>query len=164
MGTREGGRRPEGGNTKPGFIPLGGCPQTQHLSRLTVSISTMTLRRKENVETLPATSQKTRSPWLSRLAAAHKPSIYPAWRPLTNPVFIPLGAAANPAFIPLGGCPRTQHLPRLVAAHKLCVYPAWQSPANPVFIPLGGCLRIQRLSRLVAFCVLKKARLRGLFS
>ena len=24
MGTREGGRRPEGGNTKPAFIPLGG--------------------------------------------------------------------------------------------------------------------------------------------
>ena len=26
MGTREGGRRPEGGNTKPGFIPLGTNP------------------------------------------------------------------------------------------------------------------------------------------
>jgi len=49
MGTREGGRRPEG------------VIQNQDLSRLTVSTSTMTLRRKENVETLPATSQKTRS-------------------------------------------------------------------------------------------------------
>ena len=43
--------------------------QTQRLSRLAVSTSTMTLRGKENVETLPTTSQKTRSPWLSRLAA-----------------------------------------------------------------------------------------------
>ncbi len=34
MGTREGGRRLEGGNTKPGFIPLGGRPQTPYLSRL----------------------------------------------------------------------------------------------------------------------------------
>ena len=67
MGTREGGRRPEG------------VIQNQDLSRLTVSTSTMTLRRKENVETLPATSQKTRNPWLSRLAAAREPSIYPAY-------------------------------------------------------------------------------------
>ena len=36
MGAREGGRRPEGGNTKPGFIPLGALPfpQTQSLPRL----------------------------------------------------------------------------------------------------------------------------------
>ena len=58
MGTREGGRRPEGGNTNPAFILPGGHSQTQHLSRL---------------------------------AAAPKPSIHPAWRPSTNPVIIPLG-------------------------------------------------------------------------
>ena len=64
---------------------------------------------------------------------------------------------------PEGGI-QNQHLPRLAVDHKPSVYPAWQPPANPGFIPLGGCPRIQRLSRLVAFCVLKKARLRGLFS
>ena len=116
MGTWEGGRRPEGGNTKPAFIPLGGYPQTQCLSRLTVSTSTMTLHRKENVETLPTTSQKTRSPWLSRLAAAHKPSIHPVWR-----------------------LPATQCLSRLAAAHKSSICPAWRRlPINPAFIQLGA--------------------------
>ena len=66
----------------PGKVAAGrkGGIKNQHLSRLAVSTSTMTLRRKKNVETLPATSQKTRSPWLSRLAAAREPSVYPAWR------------------------------------------------------------------------------------
>ena len=86
MGTREGGRRPEGGNTKPAFIPFGGYLQTQHLSRL---------------------------------AAARKPSVYPAW-PLPT----------NPAFIPLGSCSQTQCLSRLAATHKPSVYPAWRAP-NP---------------------------------
>ena len=99
----------------------------------------MTLRRKENVETLPATSQKTRSPWLSRLTAFPKPSVYPAWRPPTNPVFVPLG-----------GRPQTQHLSRLAACHEPSVYPAWRPPANPAFIPLNGRPQTQRLSRLAA--------------
>ena len=144
----EGGRRPEGGNTKPAFIPFGGCLQTQHLSRL---------------------------------AAARKPSVYPAW-PLPT----------NPAFIPLGSCSQTQCLSRLAATHKPSVYPAWRAPnpescmgkslpplageggrrpeggkyktsiypawrppANPAFIPLSSCPRIQRLSCLVAFFLLK---------
>ena len=129
MGTREGGRRPEGGNKKPAFIPLGSHPQTQHSSRL---------------------------------AAAHKPSIHPAWLPPTNPVIIPLGghpqtqhlsrlAAArktsiypawppstNPAFIPLGSRPQTQHSSRLAAAHNPSIHPAWQPSTNPAFIPLGA--------------------------
>ena len=52
---------------------------------------------------------------LSRLAPypSHKPSVYPAWRLPTNPVFIPLGAY-----------PRTQVLSRSAAAHKPSVYPA----------------------------------------
>jgi len=50
------------------FIPLGGRPRNQHLSRLVVSTSTMTLRRKENVETLPATSQKQKAQQQSPLA------------------------------------------------------------------------------------------------
>ena len=147
----------------PGKVAAGrkGGIQTQRLSRLAVSTSTMTLRRKENVETLPATSQKIRSPWLSRLASTRKTSIYPAWRLPTNPAFIPLGGhpqtqclsrlaathkpsiypawrpLTNPVFIPLGACPQTQRLSRLAAARKPSVYPAWRLPANPVFIPLG---------------------------
>ena len=100
----------------PGFIPLGGLRRIQHPSRLAVSTSTMTLRRKKNVETLPATSQKTRSPWLSRLTACHEPSVYPAWRP-----------AASPASIPLGGRPRAQHSSRLVVCREPSVHPAWRT-------------------------------------
>ena len=81
----------------------------------------------------------TRSQDLSRLAAARKPSIYPAWQPPTNP-----------AFIPPGSRPQTQRLSRLAAAQKPSVYPAWQPPKNPAFIPLGGCSQPQCLSRLAA--------------
>ncbi len=116
-----------------------------------------------------------RNQHLSRLAAAYKPSIYPAW-PLP----------ANPAFIPLGRCPRIQRLSRLVAAHKPSVYPAWRLPTSPVFIPLDahpipnrawenpfprlrgkvaagrkGEIQNQRLSRLVAFCSQKKPACAG---
>ena len=63
----------------------------------------------------------------SRLAAAHGPSVYPAWRLPTGPVFIPLG-----------GGPRAQCLSRLAAAHGPSVYPAWRRPTGPGFIPLGG--------------------------
>ena len=98
MGTREGGRRPEGGIKNQDLSRLA---RTQYLSRLAVSTSTMTLHRKENVETLPATSQKTRSPWLSRLAL-------PRTQHLSR-----LAVARNPVFIPLGGCPQTQRLSRL---------------------------------------------------
>ena len=109
--------------------------------------------RTENVETLPATSQKTRSPWLFRLATAHNPRFYPARRLATSPVLIPLGVRpiqnlarkktlpplagdggrrreggnTKPGFIPLGTLPfrQTQCLPRLAAA------------TSPGFIPLG---------------------------
>ena len=85
----------------PGKVAAGrkGGIQTQRLSRLAVSTSTMTLRRKENVETLPATDQKTRRQGLCRVAATHKPRRYPAWRPLTSPVFIPLGARKIPNLV-----------------------------------------------------------------
>ena len=126
--------------TNPAFIPLGGLPQTQRLSRLTVSTSTMTLRRKENVETLPATSQKTRSPWLFRLATAHNPRFYPAWWLTTSP-----------GFIPLGGLPRAQVLSRLAARREPRFYPAWRLATSPVFIPLGSCPQPQVLSRLAPY-------------
>ena len=111
---------------------------------------------------------------LHRLTATRKPSIYPAWRPPTNPVFTPLGGYSqiqrlprlaathepslypawrpptNPAFTPLGGHPQTQHLPRLAATRKPSIYPAWQLPANPAFIPLGSYPQTQCLSRLAA--------------
>ena len=87
---------------------------------------------------------------LSRLAAARKPSVYPAWRP-----------PANPAFIPLGGCPQTQHSSRLAVPQTLyssrlaacrepSIHPAWRPAANLVFIPLGGLPRTQYSSRLAA--------------
>ena len=113
---------------------------------------------------------------LPRLTAAHKPSIYPAWRPPANPAFIPLGCRpqtqclprlaaarkpsiypawrlpANPVFVPLGGYPQTQHLSRLAASRKPSIYPAWRPalPTNPAFIPLGGLPRAQCLPRLTA--------------
>ena len=41
-------------------------------------------------------------------------------------------------------------------AREPSVYPAWRRlPINPAFIPLGGYPQTQRLSRLVAFCLLK---------
>ena len=98
MGTREGGRRPEGGNTNPVFTPLDGCPQTQHLSRLATA-------RKPSVYPawLPPTNPVftplggcPQTQHLSRLAAARKPRVCPAWR-----------LPANPAFIPLGSLPQT---------------------------------------------------------
>ena len=98
--------------------------------------------REKNVETLPAMSQKTRSPWLfrltahamspvlSRLTARHEPRFYPAWRPTlpTNPGFIPLGTMP---------CPQTQRLSRL---------------AGPVTTPLNGvwCRLIARMETLQA--------------
>ena len=135
MGTREGGRRPEGGNTNPAFTPLGGRPKTQHLPRL---------------------------------AAAQKPSVYPAWRPPANPAFIPLGA------LPF---PRTLVLSRLARAQARSLHEKIPSPAcggrgsheknariffmgareggrrpeggntNPAFIPLGGPLSLFRIRR-----------------
>ena len=117
MGTREGGRRPEGGGIKkPGFIP-------------------------------PAAARRTRTAWrraqyLRRLAdpaftPLGGPSIYAAWRGqhlrrLARPAFTPLGEPSNyaawrgqhlrrlagPVFTPLGGASiyaawRGQHLRRL---------------------------------------------------
>ena len=125
MGTREGGRRPEGGNTNPMFTPLDGHPQTQHLSRLAATHKPSVYpawRLLTNPAFTPLGSHPRTQP-LSRLAATHKPSIYPAWRP-----------PANPAFIPLGSYPQTQHLSRLAATRKPSVYPAWQPPTNPAFI------------------------------
>ena len=100
-----GGRWPQAGrgNIKPAFIPLGGHPQTQHLSRLAAI-------RKPSIYPawrLPKTQ------CLSRLAVARKPSVYPAWQPPTNP-----------AFIPLGSHPQTQHLSCLAAAREASVHPA----------------------------------------
>ena len=81
------------------FIPLGGCPRTQHLSRLT---------------------------------AAHEPSIHPAWRPSTNPAFIPLGSRPQPQHSSRLAAPRTQHSSRLVVASSsvssfcsVCMPPAF---------------------------------------
>ena len=106
---------------------------------------------------------------LHRLTATRKPSIYPAWRPPTNPVFTPLGGYSqiqrlprlaathepslypawrpptNPAFISLSSHPPTQPLSRLAAIRKPSIHPAWRSPANPVFIPLGSHPQTQHL-------------------
>ena len=163
MGTREGGRRPEGGNTKLAFIPLGSCSQTQYSSRLTTAHkpSICPAWRPLTNPAFVTLAGRPQTQRLSRLAAVRELSIYPAWRLSASPRFIPLGGrsqtpclsrlalprtqhlsrlavAANPGFIPLGCCPQTQYSSRLAAAR------------NPVFIPLGGCPQIQYLSRLAA--------------
>ena len=121
MGTREGGRRPEGGNTKLAFIPLGSCSQTQYSSRLTTThkpsiCPAWRLPTSPVFIPLGGHSQTQR---LSRLPVARKLSVYPAWR-----------LSASSAFIPLGGYPRAQDLSRLAAAHEPSIYPAWRAP-NP---------------------------------
>ena len=80
MGTREGGRRPEGGNTKLAFIPLGSCSQTQYSSRLTTAhkpsiCPAWRLPTSPVFIPLGGHSQTQR---LSRLPVARKPSVYPA--------------------------------------------------------------------------------------
>ena len=57
---------------------------------------------------------------LPRLAAAQKPSVYPAWRPPANPAFIPLGA------LPF---PRTLVLSRLARAQARSLHEKIPSPA-----------------------------------
>ena len=108
-------------STNPGFIPLGGHPQTQCLSRLAANREPRfypAWRPSTNPVFIPL-GGCLQTQRLSRLAAAHEPSIYPAWRPSTNPVFIPLG-----------GHPQTQCLSRLAAIYKSRFYPAWRLP-NP---------------------------------
>ena len=130
----------------PVFIPLGGRPRNQHLSCLVVSTNTMTLRRKENVETLPATSQKIRSPWLSRLAVAYEPSICPAWRLLQNSVFIPLSARQILNLV------RKEFLPLLAGdgapMKKMLAFFSWE-PGKVAEGRKGG-IQNQHLSRLAA--------------
>ena len=126
--------------TNPVFTPLGGCPQTQRLSRLAATRKPRVYpawRPPHKPSVYPAwqpptnpvfvpLGSRSRTQRLSRLTAFPKPSVYPAWRPPANPAFIPLGAPTNPAFIPLGGRPQTQRLSLLAAAHKPSIYPAWR--------------------------------------
>ena len=99
------------------------------------------------------------SPWrcpqtqcLSRLAAAHEPSVYPAW-----------WQSVSPVFIPLGGCPRAQYLSAWRAPNPEHCTKKSLSPLagegggrpeggnkKPGFIPLDGLLRAQHLPRLAA--------------
>ena len=168
MGTREGGRRPEGGiqtqclprlavthkpsiypawrpPANPVFIPLGALPflQTQRLSRLVAANEPSVYPAWQQL-TNPAFTplgSSSRTQCLSRLAVARKPSVYPAWQQLTNPAFTPLGALL---FL------QTQRLSRLAATHKPSIYPAWRLATSPVFTPLGGLPRTQCLPRLAA--------------
>ena len=101
-------------STNPVFIPLGGRPRTQYLSRL-AAIQEPSIypawRASANPVFIPLDSHP-RTQDLSRLAAIQEPSIYPAWQP-----------SANPVFIPLGGRSGTQYLSRLAtfyATSALC--------------------------------------------
>ena len=206
MGTREGGRRPEGGEyktsiypawqllTNPVFIPLDDHPQAQYLSRLAATHKPsvypawrlptspaftppgarqiLNLVRKESLPPLagdgaPMKKMLAFFSWVPGKVAAgrkgeYKTRIYPAWRLPTNPAFIPLGgcpqtpclsrlvAAHEPSVYPAWTLPRTQRLSRLADAREPSIYPAWWPPINPVFIPLGSRPQTQCLSRLAA--------------
>ena len=126
----------------PAFIPLGGHPRTQHLSRLTTNPAFIPLGA--NPVFIPLGANPGFIPLGARqiLNLVRKESLPPlagegGRRPEggnTKPAFIPLGA--NPGFIPLG--------------------------TNPVFTPLGGSRRnsssterhhpICRIQRLAAMC------------
>ncbi|SUX19954.1 Uncharacterised protein [Cardiobacterium valvarum] len=138
----EGGRRPEGGNTKPGFLPLAVAHEPSVYPAWRQSVSPVFIP----FGGLP------RAQRLSRLAAAHEPSIYPAWRLATSPAFIPLdGPATSPAFILLGALPspniaRKNPFPRLRGK----VAEGRKGGIQNQDFSLGGCPRTQGLSRLAA--------------
>ena len=121
-------------STNPAFIPLGGCPQTQHLSRLAAARKPSTYpawRLSTNPAFIPLGSRP-QPQHLSRLSAARKPSVYPAWRLPTNPAFIPLDGRPQPQHSSRLAAPRTQHSSRLVMASSsvssfcsVCMPPAF---------------------------------------
>ena len=122
MGTREGGRRPEGGNTKLAFIPLGSCSQTQYSSHLTTA-------RKPGV--YPAWRAPNPEPYTERIPSlacggrgSHEKNARIFFMGTREGSRRPEGGNTKPAFIPLGGYPQTQCLSRLVAAHKSSGYHA----------------------------------------
>ena len=123
MGTREGGRRLEGGNTKPGFIPLGGRPQTPYLSRLaaTHKLSIHPAWRPLTNPVFIPLGGHSQAQYLSRLARIQSRIVH--------------GKIPSPA---CGG--RWPQAGR--GEYKTSVYPAWQSPINPALIPLAAfCLQ-----------------------
>ena len=159
MGAREGGRRPEGGNTKPGFIPLGGRPQTPYLSRLAATHKLSihpAWRPLTNPVFIPLVGHP-QAQYLSRLARTQSRIVHgkipsPACggrgsHEKNARIFFmgtreggrrPEGGNTKPAFIPLGGCSKTQYSSRLADTRKHSIYPAWPLPTSPVFIPLGS--------------------------
>ena len=86
----------------PGFIPLGGIPGTQVLSRLAASRNPRfypAWRHPGNPGFIPLGGIP-RTQVLSRLAASQEPRFYPAWWHPKNPGFIPLGGeSAQDTFI-----------------------------------------------------------------
>ena len=83
----------------------------------------------------------------SRLAAAYKPSVYPAWQPPTTPAFIPLGARQIPSLI------RNESLPPLAGdgapMKKMLAFFSWV-PGKVAEGRKGG-IQTQHSSRLAAF-------------
>ena len=149
MGAREGGRRPEGGNTKPGFIPLGGRPQTPYLSRLAATHKLSihpAWRPLTNPVFIPLVGHP-QAQYLSSLARTQSRIVHgkipsPACggrgsHEKNARIFFmgtreggrrPEGGNKNPAFMPLGGS---------------SIYAAWQAQylhrlAGPAVTPLGA--------------------------
>ncbi len=125
MGAREGGRRPEGGNTNPVFMPLGGtsndtawrAQQPRHLAHCPIP----NFVRKQSLPPLAGDG----APMKKMLAFfSWEPGKVAAGRK---------GGNKNPAFMPLGEPSiytawRVQQLRRLTACHEPSVYPAWRAP------------------------------------
>ena len=150
----EGGRRPEGGNKKTRIYPLGGCPRTQHLSRLAQAQVLSRLAAAREPSVYPAWQLATspvftplggspRAQHLPRLAAAREPSVCPAWRLPASPVFTPPGARPSPNIARINPFPRLRgkvaegrkggiktRIYPLGAAREPSIYPAWRGPRD----------------------------------
>ena len=111
----------------PAFIPLGGHPRTQHLSRLTTNPAFIPLGA--NPVFIPLGANPGFIPLGARqiLNLVRKESLPPL---AGEGGRRPEGGNTKPAFIQLSGCLQTQRLPRLAAAHEPRVCPAWRAQ-NP---------------------------------
>ncbi|SUX22331.1 Uncharacterised protein [Cardiobacterium valvarum] len=104
----------------PGFIPFGGLPRAQHLSRLAACYEP---RNQKAAPTSPSPRGRGVGERVKQTAQRQ-----------------------NPSFIPLGGLPRAQK-PESCTSKPLALWERVRQTAqrqNPGFIPLGGLPRAQK--------------------